>query len=122
MPLTSDDRDVAAPPCVPHLAADLTLRASARHPNVHLLDAFMACIIRSSSYNNNNNKMTSLAPVSSENPSSVAQQNQRIRHYRYHVQCKKSSTDVWRCQEAKEDRYFYKIGFQIMANLSYISC
>ena len=49
LPLTSDARDVAAPPSVPHLAADLTLRASARHPNVHLLDAFMACIIRSSS-------------------------------------------------------------------------
>ena len=105
--LTSDARDVAAPPSVPHLVADLTLRASARHPNIHLLDAFMACIIRSSSYNNNNNnKITSLAPISSENPSSVAQQNQRIRHSRYHVQCKKSSTDGWRCQEAKEDRQF----------------
>ena len=104
MPLTSDARDVAAPPSVPHLAADLTLRASARHPNVHLLDAFMACIIRSSSYNNN--KITSLAPISSENPSSVAQQNQRIRHSRYHVQCTKSSTDGWRCQEAKEDGQF----------------
>ena len=55
---------------------------------------------------NNNNKMTSLAPISSENPSSVAQQNQRIRHSRDHVQCKKSSTDGWRCQEAKEDRQF----------------
>ena len=54
--------------------------------------------------NNNNNKMTSLAPISSENPSSVAQQNQRIRHSREHVQRKKSSTDGWRCQEAKEDR------------------
>ena len=43
------DARVAAPPSFPHLAADLTLRASARHPNVHLLDAFMACIIRSSS-------------------------------------------------------------------------
>ena len=41
---------------------------------------------------------TSLAPISSENPSSVAQQNQRIRHSRDHVQCKKSSTDGWRCQ------------------------
>ena len=94
MPLTFDARDVAAPPSVPHLAADLRLRASARHPNVHLLDAFMACIIRSSSYNNNN-KITSLVPISSENPSSVAQQNQRIRHSRDHVQCKKSSTDGW---------------------------
>ena len=54
--------------------------------------------------NNHNNKKTSLAPISSENPSSVAQQNQRIRHSRNHVQCKKSSTDGWRCQEAKEDR------------------
>ena len=105
VPLTSDARDVAAPLSVPHLAADLTLRASARHPNIHLLDAFISCIIRSSSYNNNN-KITSLAPISSENPSSVAQQNQRIRHYRYHVQCKKSSTDGLRCQEAKEDRQF----------------
>ena len=43
-----DDARVAAPPSVPHLAADLILRASARHPNVHLLDAFMACITRSS--------------------------------------------------------------------------
>ena len=42
------DARVAAPPSVPHLAADLTLRASVGHPNVHLLDAFMACIIRSS--------------------------------------------------------------------------
>ena len=33
VPLTSDARDVAAPPSVPHLAADLTLRAS-----VHGLD------------------------------------------------------------------------------------
>ena len=41
------DASVAAPPSFQHLAADLTLRASARHPNVHLLDAFMACIIRS---------------------------------------------------------------------------
>ena len=55
---------------------------------------------------NNNNKKTSLAPISSENPSSVAQQNQRIRHSRDHVQYKKSSTDGWRCQEAKEDRPF----------------
>ena len=54
----------------------------------------------------NNNKNTSLAPISSENPSSVVQQNQRIRHSRDHVQCKKSSTDGWRCQEAKEDRPF----------------
>ena len=104
VPLTSDARDVAAPPSVPHLAADLTLRASARHPNIRMLDAFMACIKRSSSYNNNNNKITYLAPISSENPSSVAQQNQRIRHSRDHVQCKKSSTDGWRCQDAKEDR------------------
>ena len=43
------DARVAAPPSVPHLAADLILRASVGHPNVHLLDAFMACIIRSSS-------------------------------------------------------------------------
>ena len=107
VPLTSDARDVAAPPSVPHLAADLTLRASARHANVRLLDAFVACIIRNSSYNNNNNnKITSLAPISSENPSSVAQQNQRIRHSRDNVQCKKSSTDGWMCQEAKEDRPF----------------
>ena len=107
MPLTPDARDVAAPPrSVPHLAAVLTLRASARHPNVHLLDVFMACIIRSSSYNNNNNKITSLAPISSENPSSVAEQIQRIGHSRDHLQCKKSSTDGWRCQEAKEDRQF----------------
>ena len=56
--------------------------------------------------NNKNNKKTSLAPISSENPSSVAQQNLRIRHSRNHVQCKKSSTDGWRCQEAKEDRPF----------------
>ena len=56
--------------------------------------------------NNNNNKMTSLAPISSENPRSVAQQNQRIRQSRDHVQCKKSSTDGWRCQEAKEDRHY----------------
>ena len=41
----------------------------------------------------NNNKKTSLAPISSENLSSVAQQNQRIRHSRDHVQCKKLSTD-----------------------------
>ena len=103
VPLTHDARDVAAPPSVPHLAAVVTLRASARHPNVHLLDAFMACIIRSSSYNN---KITFLAPISSENPSSVAEQIQRIGHSRDHVQCKKSSTDGWRCQEAKEDRQF----------------
>ena len=51
-------------------------------------------------------KLTSLAPISSENPSSVTQQNPRIRHSRDHVQCKKSSTDGWRCQEAKEDRQF----------------
>ena len=55
--------------------------------------------------------MTSLAPISSENPNSMAQQNQRIRHYRDHVQCKKSSTDGWRCQEAKEDRQFKKDTF-----------
>ena len=60
---------------------------------------------------NNNNKMTSLAPISSENRSSEAQQNQRIRHSRVHVQCKKSSTDGWRCQEAKEDRQFFKDKF-----------
>ena len=54
--------------------------------------------------NNNNNKMTSLAPISSENPSSVAQQNQKA--FSYNVQCKKSSTDGWRCQEVKEDRQF----------------
>ena len=54
----------------------------------------------------NNNKMTSLAAITSENPSSVAQQNQRIRHSRDHVQFNKSSTDGWRCQEAKEDRPF----------------
>ena len=51
--LTPDARDVdarvAAPPSVPHLAADLTPRASARLPSVRLLDAFMACITRSSS-------------------------------------------------------------------------
>ena len=41
--------------------------------------------------NNNNNKMTSLEPISSENPSSVAKQTQR--HSRDHVQCEKSSTD-----------------------------
>ena len=52
------------------------------------------------------NKMTSLAPISSENPSSVVQQNQRIRHSCVQVQCKKSSTDGLRCQEAKEDRQF----------------
>ena len=57
-------------------------------------------------FNNNNNKKASLAPISSENPSSVAQQNQRIRHSRDHVQYKKSSTDGWRCQEAKEDMPF----------------
>ena len=57
-------------------------------------------------FNNNNNKITSLAPISSENLGSVAQQNQRIRHSRDHVQCKKSSTDGWRCQEAKKDRQF----------------
>ena len=105
VPLTSGARDVVVPPSVPHLAADLTLRASAHHPSARLLDAFMTCIIRSSSYNNNN-KITCLAPISSENPSSVAQQNQRIRHSRDHVQCKKSSTDGCRCQEAKEDRQF----------------
>ena len=54
----------------------------------------------------NNNKMTSLAPISSEDQSSVAHQNQRIRHSRDHVQCRKSSTNGWRCQEAKEDRQF----------------
>ena len=58
-----------------------------------------------------NNKMTSMAPISSENPSSVAQQNQRIRHSCVHVQCKKSSTDGWRGQEAKEDRQFLKDRF-----------
>ena len=62
--------------------------------------------------NNNNNKNTSLAPISSENPSSVAQQNQRIRHSRDHVQCKKASTDGWRCQEAKEDSAFTHIKVQ----------
>ena len=62
-------------------------------------------------HNNNDNKMTSMAPISSENPSSVAQQNQRNRHSRDHVQCKKSSTDGWRCQEAKEDRQFCKDRF-----------
>ena len=56
--------------------------------------------------NNNNNKMTSLAPISSENPSSVAQQNKKIRHSLDHVQCKKPLTDGWRCQVAKEDRQF----------------
>ena len=61
--------------------------------------------------NNNNNKKTSLAPISSENPSSVAQQNQRIRHFHDHVQCKKSPTDGWRCQEAKEDRPSWKDRF-----------
>ena len=66
-------------------------------------------------YINNNNKKTSLAPISSENPSSVAQQNQRIRHSRNHVQCKKSSTDGWRCQEAKEDRPFWK--YRIVTSL-----
>ena len=56
--------------------------------------------------NNNNTKMnSSLAPIS-ENPSSVAQQNQRIRHSRDHVQSEKSSTDGWTCQEAKEDRQY----------------
>ena len=55
---------------------------------------------------NNNNKTTSLAPIFSENPSSVAQQNQRIRHSRNHVQCKNFSTDGWRCQGAKEDSQF----------------
>ena len=30
------------------------------------------------------------------------QQNQIIRRSRVHVQCKKSSTDGWRCQEAKD--------------------
>ena len=54
----------------------------------------------------NNNKITSMAPISSENPSSVAQQNQRIKYSRVHVQCKKSLTDGWRYQEAKEDRQF----------------
>ena len=51
--LTPDARDVdarvAAPPSIPHLAADLKLRASARHPSVRLLDAFMPRITRSSS-------------------------------------------------------------------------
>ena len=76
----------------------MCLRACVRHKK----------ILRKTSclHNNNNNKKTSLAPISSENPSSVAQQNQRIRHSRDHVQCKKSSTDGWRCQEAKEDRPF----------------
>ena len=49
--------------------------------------------------------------ISSENPSSLAQQNQRIRHSRNHEQYKKSSTDGWRCQEAKEDRQFNKHRF-----------
>ena len=39
----------AASPTVPHLAADLTLRASSRHPSVRQLAAFTACISRSSS-------------------------------------------------------------------------
>ena len=39
-------------------------------------------IFASFSCNNSNNKMTSLTPISSENPNSVAQQNQRIRHSR----------------------------------------
>ena len=59
-------------------------------------------------YNNdNNNKITSLAPISSENLSSVAHQNQRTKHSRDHVQYRKSSTDGWRCQQAK-DRQFKK--------------
>ena len=61
--------------------------------------------------NNDTNKTTSLALISSKNPSSVVQQNQRIRHSRDHVQCKTSSTDGWRCQEVKEDRPFCKDRF-----------
>ena len=30
----------------------------------------------------------------------------KSRHSREHVQCEKSSTDGWRCQEAKEDRQY----------------
>ena len=55
---------------------------------------------------NNNNKVTYLAQISSDNPNSVAQQNQRIRHSRDYVQCEKSETDGWTCQEAKEDRQY----------------
>ena len=67
---------------------------------------------------NNNNKMTSLAPISSENPSSVAQQNQRIMHSRDHVQCEKSLTDGWMDGCAKKLRRIVnikKIGFQMTA-------
>ena len=63
------------------------------------------------SNNNDTNKMTSLAPISSKNPSSVSQQNQRIRHSHDHVLCEKSSTYGWKCQEAKEDRQFLKDSF-----------
>ena len=62
--------------------------------------------LKSNNNNSNNNTITSLAPISSENPSSVAQENQRIRHSCGHVQCNKSSRDGWRCQEAKDDGQF----------------
>ena len=49
--------------------------------------------------------MTSLALISSENPSSVAQQNQRIRHFRVINRCK-----------LRRIGHFENISFQITAN------
>ena len=60
-----------------------------------------------------NNKMTSLAPISPENPSSVAQQNQRIRHSHVHVQCKKSPPMDGGAKKLRRIGNFEKIGFQI---------
>ena len=64
--------------------------------------------------NNNNNKKTSLAPISSENPSSVAQQNQRIRHSRDHVYNAKSRQPMdGGAKKLRRIGHFEKIGFQI---------
>ena len=115
VPLTSGARDVVVPPSVPHLAADLTLRVSAHHPSARLLDAFMACIIRSSCYNNNNNnKITYLAPISSENPSSVAQQKGLGILVTMYKAKSRQPTDVG-AKKLRRIGNFDKIGFQITA-------
>ena len=80
------------------------------------------CIFASNNNNNNNNKMNSLTPISSENPSPVAQQNERIRHSRGHVQLgilvvmynAKSRMDG-DANKLRRIGNISKIGFQMMA-------
>ena len=64
---------------------------------------------------NTNNKMTSLAPISSENPSLVAQQNQRITHSRDHVQCKSRQPMDGGAKKLRRIGNLKKIGFKITA-------